>query len=218
MSGFCPNHGPYDSATCPFPPPHGDKDRPGKPFLSDDEATTDLGNGRVRRGHNDSGEEPTEIPNRNGRILDDDDETTDYGSGGYDELDVTELEAPSTVTLAMLWIKEGRRRGKTCNVYNGMVVGRKESGLILDDPKVSSMHAKFKMEGDNLVVWDLGSSNGTYVNGKVIRGATILDENDLVKIGDTVFVVKLLTPRPKRKVATTAPKQKKTAAKKSSKK
>ncbi|MBI5953350.1 MAG: FHA domain-containing protein [Chloroflexi bacterium] len=213
MSGFCPNHGPYDEATCPFPPPHGDKERPGKPFLSDDEAPTDLGQGR-RHGYNDSGEEPTEIPNGNGRFLDDGEELTD--PGGYDDLDVTELDEPSRVTLAMLWVKEGRRRGKTYNVYNGMIVGRKGSGLVLDERNVSSIHAKFKMEGDNFVVWDLGSSNGTYVNGKKIREATILDENDLVKIGDTVFVVKLLTPRPKRKVA--APKSKKPVTKKLSKK
>lgn len=218
MSGFCPNHGPYDGASCPFPPPHGDKERPGKPFLSDEEATTDLGRGRGGRDRNDSGEDPTEIPNGNGRILDDGEETTDYGRGGYDDLDVTELDAPSVVTLAMLWVKEGRRRGKTYNVYNGMIVGRKGSGLVLDERNVSSMHAKFKMEGDNLVVWDLGSSNGTYVNGKMIRQATMLDENDLIKIGDTVFVVKLLTPRPKRKVVNTAPKQKKPVARKSTKK
>ena len=75
--------------------------------------------------------------------------------------------------------------------------------MILDDPKVSSMHAKFNMEDDDFVVWDFGSSNGTYVNGKKIREATVLEENDLVKIGDTVFVVKLLEPRPKRRRSST---------------
>ena len=96
-----------------------------------------------------------------------------------------------------------------------MIVGRKEGGLIIDDPKVSSMHAKFTMEGDNFVVWDFGSSNGTYVNGKKIREATVLEENDLVKIGDTVFVVKLLNPRAKRKVTRNITKPTKSAVKKS---
>jgi hypothetical protein len=37
------------------------------------------------------------------------------------------------------------------------------------------------------------------VNGKKIRQATVLSENDLVKIGDSVFVIKLLESKPKRK-------------------
>jgi pSer/pThr/pTyr-binding forkhead associated (FHA) protein len=79
------------------------------------------------------------------------------------------------------------------------VIGRKEGDLILDDPKVSGSHAKFTMEKDDFVIWDFGSSNGTYVNGKKIREATILEENDVIKIGDTIFVIKLLESRPKRK-------------------
>jgi len=213
MSGFCPNHGPFKEDTCPYPPPHGDiGGRPEKPSPLDDEVSTDLGNSR-----HDSGEEPTEMPRNAGRnsFLDEDEAPTEYGRGKYDDLDVTELEAPSSVTLAMLWVKDGHRRGRTYPIKAGMIVGRKEGGLIIDDPKVSSMHAKFTMEGDNFVVWDFGSSNGTYVNGKKIREATVLEENDLVKIGDTVFVVKLLNPRAKRKVTRNITKPTKSAVKKS---
>ncbi len=212
MSGHCPNHGPYDGASCPFPPPHGTEGRPENPSL-DDDAPTDLGD---RGGYDNSGEEPTEIPGggRRGRFLDEDEQETEYGRGRYNELDVTELENPNVVTLAMLWVKEGYKRGRTYPVKHGTVVGRKEGNLILDDPKVSSMHAKFNMEGDRFVVWDFGSVNGTFVNGKRIREATVLEENDLVKIGDTVFVVKLLEPRLKKKVVAAAPKSRKPAAKK----
>lgn len=212
MSGHCPNHGPYDGDACPYPPPHGNEGRE-NPSL-DDEAPTDLGD---RRYGYDNGEEPTEIPGgggRRGRLLDEDEQETEYGRGRLDELDVTELENPNVVTLAMLWVKEGYKRGRTYPVKHGTVVGRKEGNLILDDPKVSSMHAKFNMEGERFVVWDFGSVNGTYVNGKRIREATVLEENDLVKIGDTVFVVKLLEPRPKKKVAASASKSRKPAPKK----
>lgn len=212
MSGYCPNHGPYDGASCPYPPPHGDEGRrPENPSPLDDEAPTDM-NDYGRRAY-DSGDVPTEIPagHRRGVFLDEGEEETEYGQGGYD-LDKTELVNPVTETLAILWVKEGRRRGRTYPIRHGTVVGRKEGDLILDDPKVSGMHAKFNMEGDNFVVWDFGSSNGTFVNGKRIREATVLEENDQVKIGDTVFVVKLLEPRPKRRPATRKPTAKKTAA------
>jgi len=214
MSGHCPNHGPYDGDACPYPPPHGNAERPVNPSL-DDDAPTDPGDRRAG-GRYDSGEEPTEIPGggRRNRFLDEDEEETDYGRGGYDDLDMTELDAPSVVTLAMLWVKEGRRRGKTYPIKHGYKIGRKEGDLILEDSKVSEMHARFNMEGNNFVVWDLGSTNGTYVNGKRIRQATVLEENDLVKIGETVFVVKLLEPRPKKRVTSTPSKSQKSTNKK----
>lgn len=206
MSGFCPNHGPYDGNACPFPPPHGSiGGRPENPSpLDDDDIPTEPPGGYGTPGY-DRGEEPTEIPRGQGRsdFFNESEEPTEYGLSGHDDLDVTELEAPPTVTLALLWVKEGHRRGRTYPIKHGMLVGRKEGGLILDDPKVSSTHAKFNMEGDDFVIWDFGSSNGTYVNGKKIRKATVLNENDLVKIGDTVFVVKLLEPRAKPKRTTT---------------
>ena len=218
MSGFCPNHGPFDGNACPFPPPHGDVGgRPENPSpLDDDDIPTEPPGGYGGPVY-DSGEEPTEIPGGRGRggFFDESEEPTEFGYGGYDGLDVTELEAPPTVTLALLWVKEGRKRGRTYPIKHGTLVGRKEGDLILDDPKVSSMHAKFKMEGEDFVVWDFGSSNGTYVNGKQIREATVLDENDEVKIGETVFIVKLLEPKPKRKGAAGKPAAKKSTAKKS---
>jgi len=206
MPGFCPNHGPFDGNACPFPPPHGNiNGRPENPSpLEDDDIPTEPPGGYNKPIY-DTGEEPTEIPGGQGRsgYLSESEEPTEYGFSGHDDLDFTELEAPPTVTLALLWVKEGRRRGRTYPIKHGTIVGRKEGELILDDSKVSNVHAKFNMEGDDFVVWDFGSSNGTYVNGKKIREATVLEENDLVKIGDTVFVVKLLEPRPKRRRSST---------------
>lgn len=205
MSGHCPNHGPYDGNSCPYPPPHGNEGRPVNPAPLDDDVPTDPG-GR-RNFYDNSGEDPTEIPDgarRGGKFLDDDEAATDLGRGEYDDLDKTELESPNVITLAMLWVKEGRKRGRTYPIQHGTVVGRTKGDLILDDTKVSSMHAKFNMEGDNFVVWDFGSANGTYVNNKKIREATVLEENDLVRIGDTVFVVKLLDPRFKKKATTSS--------------
>jgi len=73
-----------------------------------------------------------------------------------------------------------------------MVIGRKKADLILDDPKVSENHAVIAFEDDHFVIVDIKSTNGTSVNGERIRSETILKENDLIKIGEVTFVLKLL--------------------------
>jgi len=169
------------------------------------------------------GEAPTEIPARRARreFLDyDEEEETQLGHARAHHEDVTELEEVTTGTLAVLWVIEGRRRGQIYKIDKGTKIGREEGDLILDDPKVSSLHCKITMEDDDFLLWDFGSANGTYVNSKRIREATTLRENDLVKIGDSVFVVKLLEPKMKKKAETTrrsAP-RKSTAAKRTTKK
>lgn len=209
QEGFCPIHGPYDASLGACPYPHEGINRPIPPTpLDEDDLPTDLGGydeptaPTAPPGSEKEGE--TEIPARRKAghgILDiDDEEETELGRGMRD--DVTELEVtPGGGPLAMLWVKEGPRRGKFYPIRHGTVMGRKEGNLILDDPKVSGSHAKFTMEKDDFFIWDFGSANGTYVNGKKIREATLLEENDLVKIGDTFFVVKLLESRPKRKAS-----------------
>jgi hypothetical protein len=106
--------------------------------------------------------------------------------------DRTEIEFAVTGTLGILWMKSGNRRGQIYHIKDGTVVGRKKGGLVLDDPKISDPHAKFTVEEDGFVVWDFGSTNGTYVNGKRIRGATDLKEGDEIKMGEMVFVLKIL--------------------------
>lgn len=67
-----------------------------------------------------------------------------------------------------------------------VVVGRSpQAELVLDDPGVSWMHAAVTLAGDGLLVRDLGSSNGTYVNDaqKKIVGPTVVKRNDTLLIG-----------------------------------
>ena len=184
--------------------------RPGMPTPLDDDLPTDLGAGDETAptmpsggggGYGGSDEGATELPSsrRSGRgILDlDAEDSTELPRSARD--DVTELDAPVKGVLGMLWVKVGPRRGRFYPIKHGTLIGRKEGDLVLDDPKVSGSHAKFTMEEDDFFIWDLGSANGTYVNDKKIRGATKLAENDLIKIGESVFVVKLLEPKPKKR-------------------
>ncbi len=195
----CPLHGPYDASLGQCPICSGGLQRPVAPHpLDEEDMPTDIGArplpNQGRWGGDDEG--PTEIgPSRrnNARFLDlDSEEVTELGRVHVQD-DVTELEfEKDTGPQAILWVKEGNRRGRVYKVTNETIIGRRDATLILDDPKVSSIHAKFTFEDDQFVLWDFGSKNGTFVNGERIRAATALKENDVIKIGDTVFVLKVL--------------------------
>jgi len=94
---------------------------------------------------------------------------------------------------ALLIIKSGRKSGATFPLRKKVInMGRDSSNeIVIDDPKSSRQHAKIKLEGDNFVIYDLASSNGTLVNGEKITSVK-LNDGDEIKIGDTVFAFKLL--------------------------
>jgi len=192
----CQEHGPYDSSygTCPVCQAESGHPRPAHPApLDEDDLPTEVGPGPVMGGGLDEDNLPTEVVGGGRGVSYDleDDELTDVVRGGFLD-DETEIEFQETGALSILWAKDGPRRGKIQRISDGTVVGRKSGGLILDDPKVSNPHAKFKFENDEFEIWDFGSKNGTFVNGERIRSATVLKENDDVKIGDTTFVLKIL--------------------------
>jgi pSer/pThr/pTyr-binding forkhead associated (FHA) protein len=70
------------------------------------------------------------------------------------------------------------------------IVGRGEAGnLRLADDYVSDAHARFEIRGGQLFLTDLDSANGTVVNGARIDAETLLQPEDLVRIGLTEFRV-----------------------------
>jgi pSer/pThr/pTyr-binding forkhead associated (FHA) protein len=65
-------------------------------------------------------------------------------------------------------------------------IGRSvECELRLDDTYVSQQHARIFDRSGNWYVEDLGSTNGTFVNGERVEGRKQLHRGDLVQIGDT---------------------------------
>lgn len=68
------------------------------------------------------------------------------------------------------------------------LIGRRpDSTVFLESLAVSREHAQVLCEGGNYYVEDVGSSNGTYVNGKKIAGRVPLTENDTLAIGPYTF-------------------------------
>jgi len=58
--------------------------------------------------------------------------------------------------------------------------------IVIDDPKMSGQHAKVKLEKKRFVLYDLGSTNKTFVNGKEVY-RRILTDGDTITTGDTTF-------------------------------
>ena len=71
-----------------------------------------------------------------------------------------------------------------------VTVGRESSNdIIISQALISRKHSEFYVENEQLYVKDLNSTNGTFVNGTVIKTPTPLKTLDIVYIGQTKFVV-----------------------------
>ncbi len=73
----------------------------------------------------------------------------------------------------------------------GQVIGRSnEADVEIDDPYASEFHARVGIQDDRVVVHDLGSTNGTYVNGRRVTSPTTVSRGDTVQIGKTTLEVR----------------------------
>lgn len=90
-------------------------------------------------------------------------------------------------------VKMGERNNSMTNflyplVKKNMILGRAVSADIkVTDRYVSNEHLKLFREGNRWQVEDLESENGTFVNGIKISQPYILDDRDILKIGETEF-------------------------------
>jgi Inner membrane component of T3SS, cytoplasmic domain/Domain of unknown function (DUF4388) len=83
----------------------------------------------------------------------------------------------------------GRERGRVYTVDTASyVLGRGEgSDLILDSDIVSRRHASLVVSAADVKVSDLGSSNGTYINGARVLGEAVLSPGDMLLVGDVAL-------------------------------
>ncbi|MFR3452341.1 MAG: FHA domain-containing protein [Collinsella sp.] len=76
-------------------------------------------------------------------------------------------------------------RGVSIAVHGPVIVGRSPGAdIVIGAGYVSGRHARFQLMGQNLFVEDLGSKNGTAVNGRPVHDPVALRNKDLVTIGD----------------------------------
>src|ERR1035438_10202736 len=88
-----------------------------------------------------------------------------------------------------LKVTEGPREGDEFVIKGDILIGRNKGDLQLRDGKVSSQHARITQESDgSYTLIDLGSSNGTLLNGKKVKKAA-LRPGDEIRLGRTTFVI-----------------------------
>jgi transcriptional regulator with GAF, ATPase, and Fis domain len=122
------------------------------------------------------------------------------GRSGVDDAPtiIAPAALPSQVAAFSVVVVEGPDRGLTVKLdgesSSRTYVGKSLiCGIRLGDPKVSRRHATFDVAGDSLRLIDLGSTNGTTVNGLRIHDVT-LRGGELVQVGDTRLQVDRLAP------------------------
>lgn len=82
-------------------------------------------------------------------------------------------------------------RGVRIIVHGPVIIGRSPGAdIVIGAGYVSGRHARFSLMGQNLFIEDLGSTNGTAVNGHIISEPTALRNNDVVNVGDVAIKVR----------------------------
>jgi pSer/pThr/pTyr-binding forkhead associated (FHA) protein len=93
-----------------------------------------------------------------------------------------------------LEVVEGAGAGAMVALGGAVTVGRgRDADLVLADELVSRHHAQIIPSGSGAVVEDLGSRNGTFVNGEVIHGPTRLTPGDQLQLGVTLVELRSAT-------------------------
>lgn len=207
---FCPTHGPYDDRqrACPYcktgaalPPPPRPLDARFALSGGDEEDLT-LPPKR-RQSAEWSEEDGMSAPPKPGGGAGKPAKAPGEPKGSRSDLDETVL--PNRVShvagysgqmglMGWLIIKNGPKRGVVFPLSRSVILGRRNADLIMEDRKVSSVHAKVVLQGGHFVVTDVLSENGTYVNGERITQETALRQDDEITVGDTVLVLKTLEP------------------------
>jgi pSer/pThr/pTyr-binding forkhead associated (FHA) protein len=106
----------------------------------------------------------------------------------------------SAASCLRLEVISGNAPGNTITVEDELVIGRHADGAgrLSEDDEISRQHARISREvtGD-YAIEDLGSSNGTFVNGLRIQSPRLLSPGDSIETGATTLVVKeIVRPQP----------------------
>ena len=91
----------------------------------------------------------------------------------------------------VLFVKSESQQGVELEVTDVTVLGRSsETDVVLDDPYASEFHMRLVAQDNGITLHDLGSTNGTYVNGRRVTAPTQLRRGDTIQVGKTVMEVR----------------------------
>ncbi len=71
-----------------------------------------------------------------------------------------------------------------------ITIGRDSSnGIVINDAEISRRHARLTFQGGKYILEDLGSTNGTFVNGQRLAGPRVLKPGEVVSFGEQIVLV-----------------------------
>jgi pSer/pThr/pTyr-binding forkhead associated (FHA) protein len=96
-----------------------------------------------------------------------------------------------------LEVIRGNAAGSTIEVHDELAIGRESSteGRLGDDPELSRRHARVRRGADGAFeLEDVGSTNGTFLNGRRLDGPHPLSTGDTIGVGETIIVATVVGP------------------------
>jgi len=90
-----------------------------------------------------------------------------------------------------LVMHSGPTPGKTFPMEGDVLTIGREAGnqIIINDAEVSRKHTQFVLQGGKYVVTDLGSTNGTFVNGQRVTGQHVLQPGEIISLGEQISLL-----------------------------
>ena len=98
--------------------------------------------------------------------------------------------APAAAPLASILVRSGERKGERYQVRVPVAnLGRADyNDVVIADPSVSTMHAKLQHRGGIWMLSDLGSTNGTFVDGELASGEVPLGPGATIRLGEVMLL------------------------------
>lgn len=88
-------------------------------------------------------------------------------------------------------VRSDTQAGLDFTVTDATVIGRSpEADIVIDDPYASEFHLRLVASDNGLTLHDLGSTNGTYLNGRRVTAPAELRRGDAVQVGKTVMEIR----------------------------
>jgi hypothetical protein len=89
-----------------------------------------------------------------------------------------------------LTVRQGPQPGQRFSLTQPTIIIGREAGndVVINDPQVSRRHASLTWDGRQYIIQDLGSMNGTFVNGVRLTAPQVLQPGDVIGLGSTVLL------------------------------